>query len=106
MVVRGLTVRAHGEPAHDRALPRPRFSATRQRRALVCPCAPLARAPHLSLVFLHPLSADACPLLVCPQVERMAFYERSKKAFAIVATGETALYGNLILKKGVIGTSK
>ena len=36
----------------------------------------------------------------------MAFYERSKKAFAIVATGETALYGNLILKKGVIGTSK
>ncbi len=40
------------------------------------------------------------------EVERMAFYERAKKAFAIVATGETALYGNLILKKGVIGTSE
>lgn len=39
------------------------------------------------------------------EVERFAFYERAKKAYAIVATGETALYGNLILKKGVIGTA-
>ncbi|KAM3912928.1 fucose mutarotase isoform 1-T1 [Leptodactylus fuscus] len=39
------------------------------------------------------------------QVERFAFYERAKKAFAVVATGETSLYGNLILKKGVIGPS-
>lgn len=36
------------------------------------------------------------------QVERFAFYERAQCAFGIVATGETALYGNLILKKGVI----
>jgi L-fucose mutarotase len=36
------------------------------------------------------------------RVERFAFYERAKKAFGIVATGETALYGNLIIKKGVI----
>ncbi|XP_048959147.1 fucose mutarotase isoform X6 [Canis lupus baileyi] len=35
-------------------------------------------------------------------VERFAFYERAKKAFAVVATGETALYGNLILRKGVL----
>lgn len=35
-------------------------------------------------------------------VERFAFYERAKKAYAIVATGESALYANLILKKGVI----
>lgn len=35
---------------------------------------------------------------------RFAFYERARKAYAVVATGETALYGNLILKKGVIGT--
>ena len=35
-------------------------------------------------------------------LERFAFYERAKKAFAVVATGETRLYGNLILKKGVI----
>ena len=35
-------------------------------------------------------------------IERFVFYERSRKAFAVVATGETRLYGNLILKKGVI----
>lgn len=35
-------------------------------------------------------------------VERFAFYERAKKAYAIIATGEAALYANIILKKGVI----
>jgi L-fucose mutarotase len=35
-------------------------------------------------------------------VERFAFYERAKKAHAIVATGEPALYANIILKKGVV----
>jgi L-fucose mutarotase len=34
--------------------------------------------------------------------ERFAFYERAKKAYAIVATGEKSLYANLIIKKGVI----
>lgn len=36
--------------------------------------------------------------------ERFAFYDRAKSAFAIVQTGETRLYGNITLKKGVIGT--
>ena len=35
------------------------------------------------------------------QMERYAFYERAKKAYAVVITGETAKYGNVILKKGV-----
>ncbi len=35
------------------------------------------------------------------RVERFAFYERARRAFAVVMTGETAKYGNLILKKGV-----
>uniref|UniRef100_A0A2K5YE82 Fucose mutarotase n=3 Tax=Cercopithecinae TaxID=9528 RepID=A0A2K5YE82_MANLE len=39
------------------------------------------------------------------KLERFEFYERAKKAFAVVATGETALYGNLILKKGVLALS-
>ncbi|MGY3724535.1 L-fucose mutarotase [Granulicatella balaenopterae] len=38
-------------------------------------------------------------------IEREAFYERGKKAYAVVATGETALYANIILKKGVIVAS-
>ena len=35
------------------------------------------------------------------RIERFAFYDRAKTAFAIVMTGETAKYGNIILKKGV-----
>lgn len=35
-------------------------------------------------------------------VERFAFYERAKQSFAVVATGESALYGNIILKKGAL----
>ncbi len=34
--------------------------------------------------------------------ERFAFYERAEKAYAVIATGESALYANIILKKGVI----
>jgi L-fucose mutarotase len=36
------------------------------------------------------------------RIERFAFYERAKKAFAVLMTGETVKYGNIILKKGVI----
>lgn len=36
------------------------------------------------------------------QVERFAFYERAKKAYCVVMTGETAIYANIILKKGVV----
>ena len=39
-------------------------------------------------------------------IERFAFYERAKKAYAVIATGETALYANLILNKGVISPVK
>jgi L-fucose mutarotase len=35
------------------------------------------------------------------RIERFAFYERAKQAFAVVMTGETAKYGNILLKKGV-----
>jgi len=35
-------------------------------------------------------------------LSRFDFYDRAKKSYAVVATGERALYANLILKKGVI----
>lgn len=35
-------------------------------------------------------------------IERFAFYEEARKAYAVVATGESALYANVILQKGVI----
>lgn len=37
-------------------------------------------------------------------LERFSFYDCARQAFAIVQTGEGRLYGNIILKKGVIGT--
>jgi L-fucose mutarotase len=36
------------------------------------------------------------------KTERFAFYERARQAFALVQTGETRLYGNVLLKMGVI----
>lgn len=36
------------------------------------------------------------------KTERQAFYDRAKQAYAIVATGETAIYANILLKKGVV----
>lgn len=35
------------------------------------------------------------------RIDRYAFYERAEKAYAVVITGETAKYGNILLKKGV-----
>ncbi|MFE6796392.1 L-fucose mutarotase [Paenibacillus chitinolyticus] len=35
-------------------------------------------------------------------LERFAFYKRAKEAYAIVATSESALYANVILRKGVV----
>lgn len=36
------------------------------------------------------------------KLERFKFYEEAAKAFVIVSTNETRLYGNLLLKKGVV----
>ena len=36
------------------------------------------------------------------EIERFAFYERARNAYAVIATGETAIYANIILKKGVV----
>ena len=36
------------------------------------------------------------------EIERFDFYDRTKKAYAVIATSEKALYANIILKKGVI----
>jgi L-fucose mutarotase len=36
------------------------------------------------------------------KIERHAFYERAKQAFAIVVTGESRPYGCVLIKKGVV----
>ncbi len=42
------------------------------------------------------------PRFTLAALERFAFYDRVKDAYAVVATGERRLYGNIILKKGVV----
>jgi len=48
------------------------------------------------------LLASKEPFKEFENIERFAFYERAKKAYAVIATGESALYANIILKKGVV----
>ncbi|PVZ87266.1 L-fucose mutarotase [Serratia sp. S1B] len=59
--------------------------------------------PEVEQRYLRALFGDE---ISAPQpiarIDRFAFYERAKKAFAIVITGERAKYGNILLKKGVI----
>ncbi|MGP2468326.1 L-fucose mutarotase [Yersinia sp. 2540 StPb PI] len=43
-------------------------------------------------------SQEALPV---ERIDRFAFYQRAQQAYAIVITGETAKYGNILLKKGV-----
>ncbi|MDB5585223.1 MAG: ribose transporter [Devosia sp.] len=42
------------------------------------------------------------PKMGVSSLERFAFYERVKTGYAIVQTGERRLYGNILLKKGII----
>jgi len=42
------------------------------------------------------------PKFKLASLERFKFYERASQAFAVVASGERRLYGNIILKKGIV----
>ncbi|PZX11943.1 RbsD/FucU family protein [Celeribacter halophilus] len=59
--------------------------------------------PPIVATFQNIINTSADNPAVLGKLERFAFYDRAKTAFAIVQTGETRLYGNIILKKGVIG---
>lgn len=47
---------------------------------------------------------DALPAgeFTLKRIERYAFYERAKQCFAVIATGETLFYGNVIIRKGTV----
>lgn len=57
--------------------------------------------PSIWSEFSSVLSAEGYHMKLS-EISRPAFYERSKDAFAIIQTGEKALYANIILTKGVI----
>ena len=57
--------------------------------------------PEVEKAYLKPIRKHAPKLAKIQRIDRFAFYDRAKAAFAIVMTGELAKYGNIILKKGV-----
>ncbi|OFS11031.1 L-fucose mutarotase [Hafnia sp. HMSC23F03] len=57
--------------------------------------------PSVEQRYLQALTHHEQNELTIERIDRFAFYERAQKAFAIVITGETAKYGNILLKKGV-----
>lgn len=57
--------------------------------------------PAVEAAYLEAIHRHAPKTPAIERVERFAFYERARDAFAIVMTGETAKYGNVILVKGV-----
>jgi L-fucose mutarotase len=57
---------------------------------------PQVEADYQAAISRHSLDAPKIQF-----IERFAFYDRAKTAFAVVLTGETRKYGNIILKKGV-----
>ena len=57
--------------------------------------------PVAEEAYLIPIKQYYPEALAITRIDRFAFYERARNAFAIVITGELAKYGNIILKKGV-----
>ena len=59
--------------------------------------------PEAVADFNRALDAAEGRMVRIEMIERHAFYDRSRAAFAVVQTGELRTYANLILKKGVVG---
>lgn len=57
--------------------------------------------PTVYSAYRVPIDKHAPGTPDCELIERFAFYERSKNCYAIVQTGSTMKYGNIIIKKGV-----
>ncbi|MEZ5277605.1 MAG: L-fucose mutarotase [Opitutaceae bacterium] len=57
--------------------------------------------PTVEAAYLAPIRKHAPTAPAITRIDRFAFYDRAKSAFAVVMTGEIAKYGNIILKKGV-----
>ena len=85
----------------------------------ILPLFPLDYAAQHSLVLMHPAVKQATDPPIWEQfinkvseypdgekkpliIERLEFIERSKNAYCIVLTGETARCGNVLIKKGVV----
>ncbi|MGV8137214.1 MAG: L-fucose mutarotase [Mangrovibacterium sp.] len=57
--------------------------------------------PEVEASYLARIRKEVPAVPPVKRLDRFAFYERASRAFAVVMTGETAKYGNIILIKGV-----
>jgi L-fucose mutarotase len=107
-------------PAYEmgrRVIHMPGISATRTLKAILSlmPLDTFVDAPAATMKPIDPKDASAifaefqheCDAaegraVRIDAIDRFAFYERARKAYAVVHSGERRLYGNIILKKGVI----
>ena len=61
--------------------------------------------PCVEESYLVPIKKHAPDFAKVNRIGRFDFYDRAEEAFAVVMTGETAKYGNILLKKGVTPTT-
>lgn len=57
--------------------------------------------PNVEEAYLAAITPNAAGHQAITRIDRFDFYDRAREAYAVVMTGETAKYGNIILKKGV-----
>ena len=69
----------------------------------ISPARPSVRSACAATATAFRAAADTdLPTAKFDMMDHDAFMERARKAFAVVQTGETALYGNIIIRKGVV----
>ena len=69
--------------------------------AMMAPAKGDALDPAVEERFVAAMAKHLASVPKIERIDRFAFYDRAKAAYACVLTGETAKYGNIILKKGV-----
>ena len=82
----------------------PLFSLDEYVDSPVCMMAPVpgdSADPAVEAAFRQAIDRHWPQTPPIAMIERFAFYEQTQRAFCVVMTGETAKYGNIILKKGV-----
>ena len=58
--------------------------------------------PEVLAVYADILKKNDSAFTELGRIERQVFYEQAKGAYAVIQTGEERLYGNLLLRKGVV----
>jgi L-fucose mutarotase len=57
--------------------------------------------PQVEADYLQAIRRHAPQAAAPERIDRFAFYDRARKVYAVLMTGETRKYGNILLKKGV-----